>query len=134
MQNGNLHELAKQAKLRMKETQKNKASRTELLRRTYADTYEEIAYEKVVKMMESNEIIINPIGRLLDNSYYRNCSEELKGKIVLDTAKLYQKLVKRYHETKARQKENLSVWLVISAIKTIYNEIRQGSFSPCLLS
>lgn len=58
---------------------------------------EEIMYRKVADMLESDECILNPIGRLMDKVMYERMNQAERIKYVLDLSKLYIRLQTRYY-------------------------------------
>ncbi|NCA67938.1 MAG: hypothetical protein EOM87_07745 [Clostridia bacterium] len=59
---------------------------------------EEILYRKVTEIIESNECIINPIGRLMDKQLYEEMSQAERLKYVLELSKTYIRLQTKYFQ------------------------------------
>ncbi|MEG2274172.1 MAG: hypothetical protein RSC44_02465, partial [Clostridia bacterium] len=68
-------------------------------RRTHSEAYEQILYSKVVKIMESDEEVINPLDKIVDHRLYDQSNDTQRQKLILDTSKLYIKLKRRYYES-----------------------------------
>lgn len=100
MKNNTIQSLAKQAKLRIQRGYNPDKAPTDIVE-SQLKTDEQSMYLKVVEMMKSEEIIVNPISRLMDDEYFATLSEEGKGRYVLELAKLYVELKNRYKATLA---------------------------------
>lgn len=61
---------------------------------------EERLYKKVVEIMDSEEIVYNPLARLVEHEYYDNLDEDGKVAYIFNLASKYSKLRKRYFEEK----------------------------------
>lgn len=62
-------------------------------------------YDQVASIIESNEIVINPIAKLMDEQYYQSLSEDGKNRYILELANKYLKLCREYesrHKTTAK--------------------------------
>ena len=120
-----LQDLAKNAKKRMKQgywsdiiesrkkdmdiASKNGVDKSEVISyykdRVLRDFYvkterverEERLYKKVVEIMDSEEIVYNPLARLVEHEYYDNLDEDA---YIFNLASKYSKLRKRYFEEK----------------------------------
>ncbi|MCI8729461.1 MAG: hypothetical protein HFK07_06545 [Clostridia bacterium] len=123
-----LQDLAKNAKKRMKQgywsdiiesrkkdmdiASKNGVDKSEVISyykdRVLRDFYvkterverEERLYKKVVEIMDSEEIVYNPLARLVEHEYYDNLDEDGKVAYIFNLASKYSKLRKRYFEEK----------------------------------
>lgn len=62
-------------------------------------------YEIVASIIESEEIVTNPISKLMDERYYNSLSDEGKNRYILELANKYLKLCKEY-EKRNRYKAN----------------------------
>ena len=65
----------------------------------YTSTDEQL-YEKVCRILESDELIINPIARLIDNSEYDNMDAESKQRYILELSAKFRELKDRYYREK----------------------------------
>lgn len=97
----NIQNFAKQAKSRMKSGYWNGYSEA---KKSAEDKIIEVMYNKVCDMMESREIITNPIGRLMDMDYLSTLDEDKKSLYVLQVSRLYVLLKQKYLDTKLMQK------------------------------
>ncbi|MCH5164658.1 MAG: hypothetical protein J1F36_06550 [Clostridiales bacterium] len=61
---------------------------------------DEQLYEKVRLILESDELIINPIARLIDNSEYDKMDEESKQRYILELSAKFRELKDRYYREK----------------------------------
>ena len=58
----------------------------------------EALYIKVCEILNSDEVILNPIGRLVDQNVYQNLDEGGKQKYIFDLSKKYRELKERFHK------------------------------------
>lgn len=102
MLNDSLHNLAKQAKTRLRNSYTKVGSsnfRTfEANRRTHGEAYEQILYSKVVKIIEMEEDFTSPLDKIVDHRLYELSDDTMRQKLMLDTSRLYIKLKARYYE------------------------------------
>lgn len=61
---------------------------------------EERLYNKVVEIMESDEIVYDPLARLIEHEYYDSLDKDAKEAYILKLASKYSELRKRYYEEK----------------------------------
>lgn len=61
-------------------------------------------YEIVASIIESDEIVINPISKLMDEEYYQSLSDEGKNRYILELANKYLRLCKEYERRKRQEK------------------------------
>ena len=60
---------------------------------------EQELYERVCRLLEKDEVIINPIQELVDHKYYNSLSFEAKQKYIFDLSEKYKEFKLRYqHE------------------------------------
>ena len=64
---------------------------------------EEDMYAKVRAMLSADECVLDPIGRLMDRTAYREMSPTAKMRYVLELSKIYVRLKERYYREKSRQ-------------------------------
>ncbi|MBR2967890.1 MAG: hypothetical protein IKC35_03830 [Clostridia bacterium] len=57
---------------------------------------DELLYDKVKLILESNEIIINPIARLIDEKEYEQMDGETKQRYILELSNKFRELKERY--------------------------------------
>lgn len=58
---------------------------------------EDILYEKVCQLMESNEVLLNPLSRLIDHKVYDEMSDNAKQVYILKLSEQYIKMKERYN-------------------------------------
>ena len=61
------------------------------------DLEEESFYQKVCDLLESNEVITNPIGKLIDHELYDTLDEPNRQKYILELSKKFCTMKARYH-------------------------------------
>ena len=87
---GKLYFMARDAKCRLKQIPYSKLSMGE---------HEQELYNRVCRLLERDEVIINPIQELIDRKYYNTLSLEAKQKYIFDLSEKYKELKLRYqHE------------------------------------
>lgn len=59
---------------------------------------DDIFYEKVVQILRSNEIVLNPIKRLMDDEMYESLSDREKQKYILDLTEKFNEMKKRFEK------------------------------------
>jgi len=64
---------------------------------------EEELYGKVRDMLNADECVIDPIGRLMDKEVYAAMSPTARIRYVLELSKIYGKLKERYYREKMRK-------------------------------
>jgi len=62
---------------------------------------DEVLYQKVKELLESSEVITNPIGALVDNDLYEKLDEGNRQKYILDLSKKFRELKARYNQEQA---------------------------------
>ena len=60
------------------------------------DPQEKFLYEKVCEIAQEQEIVTNPLGRLIDQSIYSSMNEIEKNKYMFKLSKKYIDLLERY--------------------------------------
>lgn len=100
---GKLYFLAKDAKARMKNYNKEKSIFEQIpYAKACFGVHEQILYEKVCRILERDEVVINPIKELVDYKHYNSLSLEAKQKYIFDLSEQYKSMKIRYekeHET-----------------------------------
>lgn len=61
---------------------------------------DEQLYEKVCSILESDELIINPIARLIDKATYDNMDGEAQQRYILELSAKFRELKERYYREK----------------------------------
>lgn len=96
---GKLYYMAKDAKSRMRNFNKEKSIFDQIpYARACFGVREQELYEKVCKILERDEIVINPIKELVDYKYYNTLSLEAKQKYIFDLSEKYKALKIRYEK------------------------------------
>ena len=94
---GKLYFLAKDAKTRMKNFNKEKSIFEQIpYAKACFGVQEQELYDRVCKLLNSEEIVINPIQELIDNKYYSTLSMEAKQKYIYDLSEKYKQMKLRY--------------------------------------
>ena len=96
---GKLYYLAKDAKARMKNYSKEKSIFDQIpYAKVCFGVQERELYEKVCKLMEKEEVVINPIKELVDYKYYNTLTIEAKQKYIFDLSEKYKSMKERYEK------------------------------------
>lgn len=94
---GRLYYLARDAKIRMRNYNKTKSVFEQIpYAKSCLGEKDQELYNRVCKILDSNEIIINPIQELVDKKYYNSLSLESKQKYIIDLTERYKVLKTRY--------------------------------------
>ncbi len=101
---GKLYFLARDAKSRMRNFNKERSifEQVPYAKMCFSAKEQEL-YERVCKMLDSDQIIINPIKELMDHKYYNSLSIEGRQKYISDLSEKYKEYKLRYereHELK----------------------------------
>lgn len=96
---GNLYYLAKDAKARLRNYNKEKSIFEQIpYAKVCFGVHEQELYLKVCKLLNSEEIVINPIKELVDYKYYNTLSLEAKQKYIFDLSEKYKEMKDRYEK------------------------------------
>ena len=96
---GKLYFLAKDAKLRMRNFNKEKSIFEQIpYAKACFGVREQELYEKVCKILSRDEIVINPIKELVDYKYYNTLSLDAKQKYIFDLSEQYKSMKLRYEK------------------------------------
>lgn len=94
---GKLYFMAKDAKLRMRNFNKEKSVFEQIpYAKACFGVKEQELYQRVCKMLDKDEVVINPIQELVDYKYYNSLSLEAKQKYIFDLSAKYKELKERY--------------------------------------
>lgn len=63
-------------------------------------TLDDVLYEKAVSIFESDEIILNPINRLIDQDVFISLSDREKQRYILDLTEKFNQFKERYEKEK----------------------------------
>lgn len=64
--------------------------------KTNALTEEDLMYKKVCSIMESQEVLLNPLSKLIDHNVYDKLSENAKQVYILKLSEQYVQMKQRY--------------------------------------
>lgn len=102
---GKLYFLAKDAKSRMRNYNKEKSIFEQIpYAKACFGVREQELYEKVCRLLDRDEVVINPIKELVDYKYYNALSLEAKQKYIFDLSEKYKLMKIRYE----KEHENLA--------------------------
>lgn len=93
---GKLYFLARDAKSRMRNYSKNSVFEQIPYARASLSVKEQELYDRVCKLMQREDIVLNPIKELMDNKYYNSLSAEGKQRYIIDLSEKYKELKTRY--------------------------------------
>lgn len=94
---GKLYFLARDAKMRMKNYNKEKSIFEQIpYAKTCLGEKERDLYLRVCKILDREDVVINPIQELVDRKYYDSLSLESKQKYIIDLTEKYKSLKTRY--------------------------------------
>lgn len=103
---GKLYLLAKDAKHRMRNFNKEKSIFEQI---PYAKACfgirEQELYEKVCRLLDKEEIVINPIKELVDYKYYNTLTLDAKQKYIFELSEKYKIMKIRYEEERKKLAE-----------------------------
>ncbi len=96
---GKLYFLAKDAKSRMRNFNKEKSIFEQIpYAKACFGVHEQELYEKVCKILDRDEVVINPIKELVDYKYYNTLSLDAKQKYIFDLSEKYKFMKTRYEK------------------------------------
>lgn len=99
---GKLYLLAKDAKSRMRNYNRDKSVFEQVpYAKACFGVYDQQLYQKVCKILDGDEIVINPIKELVDYKYYNTLSIEAKQKYIFDLSEKYKVMKIRYEKEHA---------------------------------
>lgn len=100
---GKLYFMARDAKYRMRNFNKEKSVFEQV---TYvkacASEREKELYNKVCRILSSDQIVINPIKELVDNKYYNSLSLDAKQRYIYELSEKYKEMKLRYEREHAQ--------------------------------
>ncbi len=68
----------------------SRIAKNEVMEENFGRTDDDVLYKKVVDILTSDEIILNPISRLIDNTYYSTLTESEKQGYVLELSRKFE--------------------------------------------
>ena len=96
---GKLYFLAKDAKTRMRNYNREKSIFEQIpYAKACFGVHEQELYEKVCRLMEREDVVINPIKELVDYAYYNSLSLEAKQKYIFELSEKYKLMKLRYEK------------------------------------
>lgn len=96
---GKLYFLAKDAKARMRNYNRERSIFEQIpYAKACFGVYEQELYEKVCRILERDEVVINPIKELVDYKYYNSLSLESKQKYIFDLSEKYKQMKMKYEK------------------------------------
>lgn len=96
---GKLYYLARDAKARMKNYNKEKSIFEQIpYAKACFGVKEQELYEKVCRLLEKEEVVINPIKELVDYKYYNSLSLEARQKYIFELSEQYKNMKLRYEK------------------------------------
>lgn len=94
---GKLYFLAKDAKIRMRNFNKEKSIFEQIpYARACFGVREQELYDRVCKLMEREDVVINPIQELVDRKYYNSLTMDAKQKYIFELSEKYKEMKNRY--------------------------------------
>ena len=100
---GKLYFLARDTKSRMRNYNKERSVFEQIpYAKASFNTHDQELYERVCKMLLSDEVVINPIQELVDKKVYNTLSLDAKQRYIFDLSEKYKEMKTRFereHET-----------------------------------
>lgn len=93
-----LQQLAKQAKNRIKSGYYNREKRNNQNFNTNPRSAE--MYEIVASIMDSEEVVINPLEKVMDKEYYNSLDDMARSRYILELSKQYIEMTNKYNNIK----------------------------------
>lgn len=94
---GKLYFLAKDAKIRMRNYNKEKSIFEQIpYAKACFGVREQELYERVCKLLEREDVVINPIQELVDRKYYNSLTLDAKQKYIFELSEKYKEMKSRY--------------------------------------
>lgn len=72
-------------------------AQSEVKRDIFGASSDDELYKKVVEILSSSEVVLNPISRLIDEAYYNTLSDSERQGYVLNLGKKFEELRNRYY-------------------------------------
>ena len=99
---GKLYFLAKDAKTRMRNFNKEKSIFEQIpYAKACFGVQDKILYDKVCKLLEREDVVVNPIRELVDYKYYNSLSLEARQKYIFDLSEKYKIMKDRYEKERS---------------------------------
>lgn len=75
-------------------------AKSEIREQSFGVTSDDELYKKVVDILNSDEIILNPISRLIDDAYYKSLGENEKQGYILELSQKFARMRNKYEMEK----------------------------------
>ena len=99
---GKLYFLAKDAKTRMRNFNKEKSVFEQIpYAKACFGVQEQVLYDKVCKLLEREDVVVNPIKELVDYKHYNSLSIEAKQKYIFELSEKYKYMKDRYEKERS---------------------------------
>lgn len=96
---GKLYFLAKDAKYRMKNFNKERSVFEQIpYAKACFSVHEQELYDRVCRILERDDVVVNPIQELVDHRYYKTLSLEAKQKYIFDLSEKYKEMKIKYEK------------------------------------
>ncbi len=100
---GKLYFLARDAKTRMRTYNKERSIFEQIpYAKACFGVHEQELYERVCRLLDREEIVINPIQELVDHKYYNTLTLEAKQKYIFDLSEKYKEMKTRYQQERQK--------------------------------
>ncbi len=103
---GKLYFLAKDAKSRMRNYNKEKSIFEQMPYVKSLSAQEQDLYERVKKLLNRDEVVINPIQELIDRKYYNSLNNDAKQKYIFDLSEKYKELKTKFEREETTKVSN----------------------------
>ena len=103
---GKLYFLAKDAKTRMRNYNKKKSVFEQMPYVKSLSAQEQELYERVKKLLNRDEVVINPIQELIDRKYYNTLNNDAKQKYIFDLSEKYKELKTKFEREEITKVSN----------------------------
>lgn len=102
MKSATIQSMAKQAKARIKSGYWTKVKNNKLEQIKQSSKFDSEMYEIVASIIESDEVVTNPIAKLMKVEYYNSLSEEGKTRYVLELSRKYLEMCEVYEKNRRK--------------------------------
>ncbi len=101
---GKLYYLAKDAKSRMRNFNREKSIFEQIpYAKACFGVHEQELYQKVCRILQRDEVVVNPIRELIDYKYYNTLSLEAKQKYIFDLSEKYKYMKIRFEKEHSQE-------------------------------
>ena len=108
---GKLYFLARDAKSRMKNYNREKSifEQVPYIKACFNEKERDL-YNRVCKLLSSDEIVINPIQELVDRKYYNTLSLDAKQKYIFELSEKYKQMKLRFEAEQNQFAKVINIW------------------------